>query len=91
MRKCWNDDPWERPTFEDLVESLSAFLEQSNENYGYVKLLIDADLPDPVEKIDEAEIIAKKFSSISVPSNHKIGGISNLFSGLSFPFPQKQQ
>ena len=39
MIQCWNKNPEERPTFQEMKDALMTLLEQATEGYGYLALL----------------------------------------------------
>uniref|UniRef100_A0AC34QZU9 Protein kinase domain-containing protein n=1 Tax=Panagrolaimus sp. JU765 TaxID=591449 RepID=A0AC34QZU9_9BILA len=45
MMKCWNENPEDRPSFEELLTVFTVFLERSTETYGYLPLLKTENAP----------------------------------------------
>ena len=37
MGSCWENDPAQRPTFENLILQFRNILEESTESYGYIQ------------------------------------------------------
>ena len=43
MISCWEENPQNRPSFQEIREELERMIEAPDKEYGYVKILEDSD------------------------------------------------
>lgn len=55
MSQCWHKDPEQRPTFQEMKDTLMTLLEQATEGYGYLALLKTSENYRVISEIAEDE------------------------------------